>query len=101
MWGAALARGRARRAAELGPLEVVAGGPVAIGEGLEHLREQARPTLALFIGGMGARGHNFYFDLVSRYGYTAEGRGSRTCTCQATEPRRRPRSRPRCWSPRP
>ena len=28
--------------------------------------------LALYIGGMGARGRNFYNDLVRRYGYEAE-----------------------------
>ncbi|MCA9997431.1 MAG: LLM class flavin-dependent oxidoreductase, partial [Anaerolineales bacterium] len=31
-----------------------------------------RPMLALYIGGMGARGKNFYNDLASRYGYEAE-----------------------------
>jgi hypothetical protein len=29
-----------------------------------------RPSLALYIGGMGARGKNFYYDLACRYGYT-------------------------------
>ena len=37
MWGESLAAGRAARPADLDPLEVVAGGAVAIGEGLEHL----------------------------------------------------------------
>ncbi len=32
-------------------------------------RELVKPGLALYIGGMGARGTNFYHDLVSRYGY--------------------------------
>jgi luciferase-like monooxygenase len=31
-----------------------------------------RPQLALYIGGMGARGKNFYNDLAKRYGYGAE-----------------------------
>lgn len=31
-----------------------------------------RPMLALYIGGMGAKGKNFYNDLASRYGYEAE-----------------------------
>jgi F420-dependent oxidoreductase-like protein len=53
-WGDALAAGRARRSADLPALEVVAGGPLAIGDGLEHLRERIRPTLALYFGGMGA-----------------------------------------------
>jgi F420-dependent oxidoreductase-like protein len=72
VWGPALADGRSRRAAGLGPLEVVAGGALAIGDGLEHLRDAARPMVALYVGGMGARGRNFYNDLARRYGYEAE-----------------------------
>jgi luciferase-like monooxygenase len=53
-------------------LEIVAGGLVAIGEGLEALRDLERPHLALYVGGMGARDRNFYNDLVRRYGYEAE-----------------------------
>jgi alkanesulfonate monooxygenase SsuD/methylene tetrahydromethanopterin reductase-like flavin-dependent oxidoreductase (luciferase family) len=33
-----------------------------------------RPQLALYIGGMGARGRNFYNDLARRYGYEDEAR---------------------------
>jgi F420-dependent oxidoreductase-like protein len=72
IWGEALARGASRRPTDLGPLEVVAGGLLAIGEDVEHLRELERPRLALYIGGMGARGRNFYNDLVCRYGYERE-----------------------------
>jgi F420-dependent oxidoreductase-like protein len=74
VWGEALRRGQAKRASTLGPLEIVAGGPLAIGDGLEHLRHLERPHLALYIGGMGARGKNFYNELVSRYGFEAEAR---------------------------
>jgi F420-dependent oxidoreductase-like protein len=72
IWGGALAAGTARRSTELGPLDVVAGGPVAIGDDVTGLRDLARPMIALYVGGMGARGRNFYHDLVSRYGYAAE-----------------------------
>jgi len=72
VWGTALEAGRARRAPELGPLAVAAGGLVAIGEGLEHLRELARGMTALYVGGMGARDRNFYNTLVRRYGYEKE-----------------------------
>jgi F420-dependent oxidoreductase-like protein len=72
MWGSALKRGLAKRSEELGPLEVVAGGALAIGDGLEGLRERERPHLALYAGGMGARGKNFYNELLSRYGYERE-----------------------------
>ncbi len=72
VWGAALTRGREKRAADLGSLEVVAGGPLAIGPDVTHLRDLARPLIALYVGGMGAKGRNFYHDLVCRYGYAAE-----------------------------
>jgi F420-dependent oxidoreductase-like protein len=71
-WGASLAAGQARRGEDLPPLEIVAGGPLAIGDDVEHLRELARPTLALYFGGMGARGRNFYNDVLRRYGYEQE-----------------------------
>jgi F420-dependent oxidoreductase-like protein len=69
VWGESLGKGAANRASDLGPLEVVAGGAVAIGEGLEHLRDRARPGIALYVGGMGARDRNFYNQLVRRYGF--------------------------------
>ncbi len=69
MWGSALRAGRSKRAADLPPLEIVAGGPLAIGNDVDHLRDQARPTLALYFGGMGARGQNFYNDVLRRYGF--------------------------------
>jgi alkanesulfonate monooxygenase SsuD/methylene tetrahydromethanopterin reductase-like flavin-dependent oxidoreductase (luciferase family) len=72
VWGEALAAGSARRAPTLGSLEIAAGGLVAIGDRLEHLRELARPLTALYVGGMGARGRNFYNALTRRYGFEAE-----------------------------
>lgn len=36
---------------------------------LEMGRGMVKPFMALYIGGMGARGKNFYFDLACRYGY--------------------------------
>ena len=72
VWGSALRRGLARRSPELGPLQIVAGGPLAMGEGLEHLRDRERPHLALYIGGMGARSKNFYNGLACQYGYERE-----------------------------
>jgi len=72
VWGADLAAGRAERAADLGALEVVAGGLVAVGDDAASLRDLARPMIALYVGGMGARGRNFYNDLARRFGYEAE-----------------------------
>jgi F420-dependent oxidoreductase-like protein len=38
-------------------------------EDLDRARLQAKPMLALYIGGMGSKGRNFYNDLARRYGY--------------------------------
>ncbi len=39
---------------------------------LDAARNRIRPMLALYIGGMGAKGKNFYNDLACRYGYERE-----------------------------
>ena len=72
VWGADLAAGHAKRDASLAPLEITAGGLVAIGEDAAELAELSRPMAALYIGGMGAKGRNFYNDLMCRYGWEAE-----------------------------
>ncbi|AZS83527.1 LLM class F420-dependent oxidoreductase [Streptomyces griseoviridis] len=72
VWGAPLAEGTARRDPALGPLDVVAGGPLAIGPDAEAVRDRLRPLIALYVGGMGAPGRNFYHDLMCAYGYEAE-----------------------------
>lgn len=72
VWGEALARGKAKRDPALGPLEIVAGGPMAIGSDVTHLRDHDRAHLALYVGGMGARGKNFYNSIVQRYGWEKE-----------------------------
>jgi F420-dependent oxidoreductase-like protein len=69
-WDAPLAEGREKRdTATLGELDVIAAAPLAIGDDVEHLRDLTRPVFALYIGGMGARGKNFYYDLACRFGY--------------------------------
>src|SRR5256884_820423 len=45
---------------------------VVVSDDLEAARDMMRPGLALYIGGMGARGANFYNALFRRYGYEAE-----------------------------
>jgi len=42
---------------------------VALGDDVQACRDMLRPMFALYIGGMGARGKNFYFDLACRYGF--------------------------------
>jgi F420-dependent oxidoreductase-like protein len=71
VWGESLAAGRARRDPSLGTLDVVAQAALAIGDDVGGLLELGRPMLALYIGGMGAKGRNFYNDLVCRYGFEA------------------------------
>ena len=72
VWGDALAAGTAKRSSELGPLEISAGGVVAVGDDVTHVRDMVRPMVALYVGGMGARGKNFYNDLARRYGFEKE-----------------------------
>lgn len=72
VWGADLDAGAALRDPSLEPLEVVAGSLLAVGDGAEAMRDFARPMIALYVGGMGAKGRNFYNDLMKRYGYEAE-----------------------------
>ncbi len=74
VWGDALAEGTAKRDPSLGPLDVIAGAPLAIGDDVTGLRDLARPHVALYVGGMGARNRNFYTTLASRYGYAAEAK---------------------------
>jgi F420-dependent oxidoreductase-like protein len=69
VWGKALSAGQARRDPALGKLDVYAGPALAIGENVEGLREFVKPHLALYIGGMGAKGKNFYHTLATSYGY--------------------------------
>ncbi|MGW9631151.1 LLM class F420-dependent oxidoreductase [Agromyces sp. NPDC055520] len=75
VWGDALAAGAAKRAPELAPLDVFASPALAITEDpqLEALALAAtKPQLALYVGGMGARGKNFYNDLIASYGFEAD-----------------------------
>ena len=74
VWGADLAKGAAKRPAELGPLEIVAGGAVCITDDPGPILDFARAQYALYIGGMGARDRNFYNQLAIRYGYEKEAK---------------------------
>jgi F420-dependent oxidoreductase-like protein len=54
--------------------DIAAGVQVVAGDDVQDCRDAAKPMLALYVGGMGARGRNFYNALVARYGYEAEAR---------------------------
>jgi F420-dependent oxidoreductase-like protein len=42
---------------------------VVVGDDVGACRAVVKPRLALYVGGMGARGRNFYNDIARRYGY--------------------------------
>jgi F420-dependent oxidoreductase-like protein len=67
----ALAEGFSRPGARRRPadFEVAASVPVIIDDDIEKAADQVRPTLALYIGGMGARDTNFHFDVFARMGW--------------------------------
>ncbi|MDI6097348.1 LLM class F420-dependent oxidoreductase [Actinoplanes sp. NEAU-A12] len=68
----ALADGLARRSPDLGPLDVSVPVPFVLAAPEPALLQRHRAQLALYLGGMGARGRNFSNDLVRRYGYADE-----------------------------
>ncbi|HWB68332.1 MAG TPA: LLM class F420-dependent oxidoreductase [Mycobacteriales bacterium] len=74
VWGESLAAGAAKRDPSLPPLDTVGQAPLAIGDDVDGLLDLMRPMLALYVGGMGARGRNFYNDLACRYGFEAEAK---------------------------
>jgi F420-dependent oxidoreductase-like protein len=70
VFGPALDAGFAKRAPELGPLQITGGGILALEpEMWEPARQLARAMYALYIGGMGARGKNFYNTVMTRQGW--------------------------------
>lgn len=48
--------------------------PVSVADDVEEAREAVRPFVAFYLGGMGAKGKNFYVDLCEDYGYGDEAR---------------------------
>lgn len=71
VWGEALRAGFARRDPALGPLDVMVGASLAIGDDVTDRLGWVKPQLALYLGGMGAKGRNFYHNLATRYGFGA------------------------------
>jgi F420-dependent oxidoreductase-like protein len=52
--------------------EIAATVTVLVGDDVAALRDALKPHVALYVGGMGAKGKNFYNALVRRYGWEAE-----------------------------
>jgi F420-dependent oxidoreductase-like protein len=70
-----LAEGFAKRSPDRSPaenFEVVCLAPAVINPDVEAAADMIRPNLALYAGGMGARGANFHFDAIARAGFEAE-----------------------------
>jgi F420-dependent oxidoreductase-like protein len=55
-----------------GGFEIAATVNVLVGDDVQSLRDSLKPNLALYVGGMGAKGKNFYNSLMRRYGWEAE-----------------------------
>ena len=64
-----LKEGLARAGRDRSSLDVAPFVPLFVGSDLQACRDLVKPILALYVGGMGARGKNFYNELVQRYGY--------------------------------
>ncbi len=52
--------------------EIAATVNVLVGDDVQSLRDALKPSIALYVGGMGAKGKNFYNSLMQRYGWEAE-----------------------------
>ena len=70
----ALAEGFARPGARhtADDFEVIAFAPIIMDDDIERAADVMRPSVALYIGGMGAKSMNFHFDVYARMGYEAE-----------------------------
>jgi F420-dependent oxidoreductase-like protein len=76
VFGKDLRIGAEKRDPQRAPLQIAAGGTLAICEEDEatKLRDLGRPGTALYVGGMGARDRNFYNNVFRRSGYEAEAK---------------------------
>jgi F420-dependent oxidoreductase-like protein len=64
-------RAKAGRSQDLADFDLAPYVRIVVGDDVSACRDRLRPGLALYIGGMGARGRNFYNDLTRRLGYEA------------------------------
>jgi F420-dependent oxidoreductase-like protein len=69
-----LAEGFARPEARRSPegFDVACMVSVVVDDDVQRAADKVRPMLALYVGGMGARGANFHYDVLARMGYEAE-----------------------------
>ena len=64
--------GRATSRHGFADFEIAVPAQVVINEDVEAAADRIRPFIALYVGGMGARGQNFHFDVVARMGFEEE-----------------------------
>jgi F420-dependent oxidoreductase-like protein len=67
-----LEEGFARRGGRPEAFDVAPLVPVLLADDVDAARDALKPLIALYVGGMGARGQNFYNRLACRYGFEAE-----------------------------
>lgn len=74
VWGAALDDGFAASGdpTKRDRFDIAPGCAAVVTDDLDAARDRIRPHVALYVGGMGAKGRNFYNELAARYGYEAE-----------------------------
>ena len=73
--GRVLEAGKAKRDPALGDLQIYLQASLCITEDeatAQAMLDGMRPFVALYVGGMGAKGKNFYNDVARRYGYEEE-----------------------------
>ena len=73
-FGSSVAAGLKKSATPDKPFDIAPTVTVLVGDDVEALANYVRPQIALYVGGMGARGKNFYNDLACRYGFEAEAK---------------------------
>ena len=61
--------------------------PAAVHRDLDTARDHVRPMIAFYLGGMGAKGKNFYVELAERYGHGAEARACQDAFLAGDRPR--------------
>jgi F420-dependent oxidoreductase-like protein len=69
MFRAWLTEGFRSRGAAPATFDIMPSVAVVVGDDVGACRARVKARLALYVGGMGARGRNFYNELVRRYGY--------------------------------
>ena len=74
-----LDEGFRRRGGRPAAFDVMPMVPVVVGPDAAACRAAVKPRIALYVGGMGARGRNFYNDIARRYGYEAAAKTIQDC----------------------